>query len=68
MAVLKDQNQSRKGYAAPRLHLYGSVQALTASGTGTSNEAPVNTWADQKCRLGPGQTWSPSMSTFKHCY
>lgn len=61
----------RKAYAAPRLKLYGSVLALTASGTGPVNEAnlagPNSTHAVTKCEHGI-TTWTPSMSTFKHCF
>lgn len=47
-------NSSRKAYAAPRLKLYGSVQALTAAGTGMMNE--MNTFGTMNnCNIGqPG--------------
>ncbi|WP_297829731.1 hypothetical protein [Thermomonas sp.] len=35
---MKDLQLAMKNYTSPRLRVYGSVQALTAGGTGTTNE------------------------------
>lgn len=53
---------SRKTYAAPRLKLYGSVQALTAAGTGMMNEMSQSGTMNN-CNLGQLGIWP----TRKHC-
>ena len=53
----------RRQYATPRLKLYGTVQALTASGTGMVNEAFEGAATAMICNTG---MLAGSMAR-KHC-
>src|SRR5690606_32940721 len=69
MPQIRDKKQL-KSYAAPQLKLYGSVQALTASGTGPTNESQImdvnSTHAVTKCNTG-NTSWIGYMD-WKHCF
>ena len=65
-----DSQPQRKIYSTPQLRLYGSVQALTAGGTGPVSEAndPLNPAANQKCNGNfPGGNTFNQHVNFKHC-
>jgi hypothetical protein len=63
MSQTCDPTPRRKAWDTPHLKLYGSVQALTASGTGMVNEAFEGAAAAMACQAG---MLAGSMAR-KHC-
>ena len=55
-----DSQSQRKAYATPHLKLYGSVQTLTAGGTGPTSE---QTGGNVFCNMGQ----NTAAQTLKHC-
>lgn len=60
------QDALRSKYSTPRLKLYGSVQALTAAGTGMISEAGSINMDGTPGKCYDGVTPGP-VSTRKHC-
>lgn len=61
MQQIKDGSVQGRPYATPQLKLYGSVQALTAGGTGPTNESVGG--LNMACNAGNN---SPDQMA-KHC-